>query len=207
MQLPAAQPMSFEIKKTDAGITLALAPDQLSVDAHEEGYVATFQSGADRFYVKLSPDLLAILGLQCVAHLPQIAPSHPTLQLEDSYRLPAKCIKSLDDRSIQRLLRECQPETIICFLWYMKDGDLIRQIFRNMSQRAAEKLMDDLEQSWHGRNPDQSSSHFVQQGRDAVLKILGLGRRLAADGQIEVPESSITAAEVDALLGGATGNE
>lgn len=174
--------MSFKLKQTEAGINLVLTPETLSVEPHEGGYCATFQSEADTVNLTLNPDLLSILGLQCVAHLPEIAPERAVSTVEDSYRLSAKFIKSLDNRSLQCLIRECQSESIVCFLWYMKDGDLIRQIFRNMSQRAAEMMMDDLEQTWRGRKPDEANSHFVQQGREAVLKILGLARRLAGEG-------------------------
>ena len=69
----------------------------------------------------------------------------------------------------------------------MKDSDLIRQVFRNMSQRAAEIMMDDLEQNWRVHNPDKSTDPFTQQGRAAVLKILGLARQLAGERQIAVP--------------------
>lgn len=199
--------MPFKLEQTNVGIALALAPDTLSVAAREGGYWATFQSGGDTVNLNLTPDLLNILGLQCVAHMPLIAPDRPASTLENSYRLPAQFIKSLDNRSIQWLLSECQSETIACFLWYMKDGDLIRQVFRNVSQRVAELLMDDLEQSWRGRNPDESTTPYAQQGRKAVMKIIRLARRLAGEGQIEIPEACLTAKEVDALLSGVIGNE
>lgn len=199
--------MAFKLEQTETGIALALTPDALCVETGDAAYSVTFQSGANTVNLKLSPDLLSILGLQCIARMPQIAPDRPVPALEDSYRLPAKLIKSLDNRSLQCLLRECQSETIICFLWYMKDGDLIHQIFRNLSQRAAEMMMDDLEQGWHGRNPDDFNSPFVQQGREAVLKILRLVRQLTGDGQIDGVETPLSAEEVDALLSGVTPNE
>lgn len=196
--------MSFKLEQTAAGINLALTPDTLSVENHEGGYYATFQSGINTVRLKLNKDLLSILGLQCVAHMPEIAPDRQVHALEDSYRLPAQFIKSLDNRSLQCLIRECSSETLVRFLWYMKDGDLIRQTLRNMSQRAAAMLMDDLEQNWHGRIPDDATSAYTQQGRESVLRIVGLARRLADEGWIEVPESSLTTEEIDALLSGVT---
>lgn len=199
--------MSFKLEQAKTGIVLALAPEALCVETGDDAYLVTFQSGADTVKLKLSPDLLCILGLQCIALMPQIAPDRPVTSTEDSHRLPAQFIKSLDNRSIQSLLRECQSETIVCFLWYMKDGDLIRQVFRSMTQCAAEMMMDDLEQNWRGRNPDESIDPFTQQGRAAVLKILGLARQLAGEGQMVVPESSLTAKEADAMLSGVIRNE
>jgi len=50
----------------------------------------------------------------------------------------------IDDRSIQLLLREVQSESLIIALKGTSE-DLREKIFKNMSQRAAEMLRDDLE--------------------------------------------------------------
>jgi len=50
----------------------------------------------------------------------------------------------IDDRSIQLLLREVQSESLIIALKGTSE-ELREKIFKNMSQRAAEMLRDDLE--------------------------------------------------------------
>ena len=80
----------------------------------------------------------------------------------------------LDDRSIQLLLREIQSDSLILA---MKGAspELREKIFKNMSQRAAEMLREDLE----ARGPVRVSE--VEAEQKEILKIV---RRLADEGQI-----------------------
>jgi flagellar motor switch protein FliG len=80
----------------------------------------------------------------------------------------------LDDRAIQLLLREVQSETLIVALKGTSDA-LQDKIFKNMSQRAAEMLRDDLE----AKGPVRLSEVETEQ-----REILRLVRRLAEEGQI-----------------------
>ena len=80
----------------------------------------------------------------------------------------------LDDRAIQLLLREVQSESLIIAL--KGTSDVLREkIFKNMSQRAAEMLRDDLE----AKGPVRLSE--VEAEQKEILKIV---RRLADEGQI-----------------------
>ena len=81
---------------------------------------------------------------------------------------------NLDDRAIQLLLREVQSETLIVALKGTSDA-LRDKIFKNMSQRAAEMLRDDLE----AKGPVRLSE--VEAEQKEILKIV---RRLAEEGQI-----------------------
>jgi flagellar motor switch protein FliG len=80
----------------------------------------------------------------------------------------------IDDRSIQLLLREIQSDSLILA---MKGAspELREKIFKNMSQRAAEMLREDLE----ARGPVRVSE--VEAEQKEILKIV---RRLADEGQI-----------------------
>lgn len=89
----------------------------------------------------------------------------------------------LDDRSIQLLLREVQSDSLILALKGVSDT-LREKIFKNMSQRAAEMLREDLE----SRGPVRLSE--VEGEQKEILKIV---RRLVDEGQI--------------ILGGAGGEE
>lgn len=80
----------------------------------------------------------------------------------------------LDDRSIQLLLREIQSDSLILALKGTSD-QLQEKIFKNMSQRAAEMLRDDLE----AKGPVRLSE--VEAEQKEILKIV---RRLADEGQI-----------------------
>ncbi len=92
-------------------------------------------------------------------------------------------LNDLDDRSVQLLLREIQSDSLILALKGASEG-LREKIFKNMSQRAAEMLREDLE----SRGPVRLSE--VEGEQKEILKIV---RRLADEGQI--------------VLGGAGGEE
>ncbi|MDD2663558.1 MAG: flagellar motor switch protein FliG [Dechloromonas sp.] len=80
----------------------------------------------------------------------------------------------IDDRSIQLILREVQSDSLILAL-KGASPDLREKIFRNMSQRAAEMLREDLE----SKGPVRLSE--VEAEQKEILKIV---RRLADEGQI-----------------------
>ncbi len=82
----------------------------------------------------------------------------------------------LDDRAIQLLLREVQSESLIVAL-KGSDQSLRDKILRNMSNRAAETLKEDLE----SKGPVRLSE--VEAEQREILKIL---RRLADEGQIQL---------------------
>jgi flagellar motor switch protein FliG len=82
----------------------------------------------------------------------------------------------LDDRAIQLLLREVQSESLIVAL-KGTSPELREKIFKNMSQRAAEMLRDDLE----AKGPVRVSE--VEAEQKEILKIV---RRLADEGQIVI---------------------
>ena len=80
----------------------------------------------------------------------------------------------LDDRAIQMLLREVQSESLIIALKGTSE-ELREKIFKNMSQRAAEMLRDDLE----AKGPVRISE--VEAEQKEILKVV---RKLADEGQI-----------------------
>lgn len=83
-------------------------------------------------------------------------------------------IIDIDDRGIQLLLREVQSETLIIAL-KSATQELREKIFKNMSQRAAEMLREDLE----AKGPVRLSE--VEEKQKEILQI---ARRLADEGQI-----------------------
>ncbi len=80
----------------------------------------------------------------------------------------------LDDRGVQSLLREVQSEALIVALKGASET-LREKIFKNMSQRAAEMLRDDLE----AKGPVRISE--VESEQKEILKIV---RRMADEGQL-----------------------
>jgi flagellar motor switch protein FliG len=85
-------------------------------------------------------------------------------------------LNDLDDRAIQLLLREVQSESLIVAL-KGADPALREKIFKNMSNRAAEMLREDLE----AKGPVRLSE--VEAEQREILKIV---RRLADEGQIQL---------------------
>jgi flagellar motor switch protein FliG len=80
----------------------------------------------------------------------------------------------LDDRGMQLLLREVQSESLVTALKGTPD-ELRERVFKNMSQRAAEMLREDLE----AKGPVRVSE--VEAEQKEILKIV---RRLIEEGQI-----------------------
>ncbi len=80
----------------------------------------------------------------------------------------------VDDRGIQRLLREVNTETLVLAL-KGADEELRDKIFKNMSKRAAEMLREDLEAKGPVRVSDVEA---------AQKEILAVARRLAENGEI-----------------------
>jgi flagellar motor switch protein FliG len=83
-------------------------------------------------------------------------------------------IVDIDDKGLQLLLREVQSEQLVVALKGASEA-LRDKVFKNMSQRAAEMLKDDLE----SRGPVKVSEVEMQQKE--ILKIV---RRLVEEGQI-----------------------
>ena len=83
-------------------------------------------------------------------------------------------IMDIDDRGIQVMLREVQSESLIIALKGAAP-ELREKIFKNMSQRAAEMMREDLE----SKGPVRLSEVEAQQ-----KEILQIVRRLADEGQI-----------------------
>lgn len=90
---------------------------------------------------------------------------------------------ALDDRAVQTVLREVQSDSLILAL-KGASPELREKVFKNMSQRAAESLREDLE----SKGPVKLSE--VEAEQKEILKVV---RRLADEGQI--------------VLGGAGGEE
>ncbi len=82
----------------------------------------------------------------------------------------------VDDRGIQLLLREIQSESLILALKGASEA-MREKVFRNMSQRAAEMLREDLE----SKGPVRLSE--VEREQKEILKV---ARRLADEGQIQL---------------------
>jgi flagellar motor switch protein FliG len=80
----------------------------------------------------------------------------------------------VDDRGIQLILREVQSESLIVALKGASE-ELREKIFKNMSQRAAEMMREDLE----AKGPVRLSE--VESNQKEILKIV---RRLSDEGQI-----------------------
>jgi flagellar motor switch protein FliG len=85
-------------------------------------------------------------------------------------------IMEIDDRGIQLILREIQSESLIIALKGANE-ELREKVFKNMSQRAAEMMREDLESKGPVRVSD------VEANQKEILKIV---RRLSDEGQINL---------------------
>ena len=85
-------------------------------------------------------------------------------------------INKIDDRSVQTVLKEVPRESLVLALKTASDG-LKDLLLRNISQRAADMLRDDLDSLGPTKLKD------VEKAQQAVVDIV---RRLEAEGKIQI---------------------
>jgi len=207
-----------QIDRHETGLRITLRDSLPSVryDAEKERFQVSFKPGdQEELIALLTPAALQALALQCLALMPEIEPKYTVASVEEAFRLPAKVFKLYDDLSIQRFLREVQMETLIDFLWYLKDRELIMKVVNNLSSRAAECLVQDMDKTWHGKNPDTAIEHDARRGRAAVMAVMTILQRLIDEGSVpdilgnqarlkqnKATHGELTVEEVDDLLTG-----
>ena len=85
-------------------------------------------------------------------------------------------IVTMDDRSVQRVLRDCDPRDLVLAL-KSANGDVSNKLFMNMSARMAESIRDDLEITTNVRMKDVE---------DAQQRIVGIIRDLEEKNEIVI---------------------
>lgn len=162
-KLDAIQPVA--IRELDEVLSQALSGAELS---------RTSRLGGS----KAAAELLNMLGADGSGGvLDAIREDDPELAQEIEDRMfTFDDLVRVDDRGIQALLREVAGDQLVVAL-KGADPALREKIFRNMSQRAAEALREDLE----ARGPMRISEVEAQQ-----REILQTARRLAEEGQIMI---------------------
>ena len=99
----------------------------------------------------------------------------------DYYLVNMNVLLELDDRSIQKLLRELEQEDLAKAL-KGTDTEVQNKIFRNMSQRAATMLREDMEFMGPVRKSD------VLETQKKIIEIL---KRLEETGEIVISKGLI----------------
>jgi len=83
-------------------------------------------------------------------------------------------IVTMDDRSVQRFVRDCDPKDLVLAL-KAANGEVANKLFTNMSSRMAESIKDDLEVTTNVRMKDVE---------EAQQRIVGIIRDLEEKGEI-----------------------
>lgn len=97
-------------------------------------------------------------------------------QKVNQYRFSFEHLMQLDGRSLQRVLRDVEPDTLRLAMKGM-DEEQQQLIFRNMSERAAERLREDLESTGPTRLRD------VETAQQTMVEI---ARRLQESGEVQI---------------------
>lgn len=205
---------SFHIQKLSDHLYIgldAVTDTSLTYNPRDNTFWLQFSaSGEEVFTVTLAPEALETLTLKCINRLPELNSPRRVATDAEAIRQPARRLLRYEDRSIQLVLREVDSQTLQAFLWFMKDAELLKRILDNMSRRAAEFLIDDLQLEWAGKDPDDDSRiREIKAGIQAISTVLDICRRLTDEGQLpEIVarpeplhgEGGLTEAEVDSLL-------
>ena len=83
-------------------------------------------------------------------------------------------IITMDDRSVQRFVRDCDPRDLVLAL-KAANADVANKLFTNMSSRMAQNIKDDLEITSNVRMKDVE---------EAQQRIVGIIRGLEEKGEI-----------------------
>lgn len=132
--------------------------------------------------IQLSEHQLRTLSLLVLNHLPDIVPTIAVPDENEAYRLPARKLALLDNRSMQRLIRELEVDTLETFLWFMNDDAVANKFVNNMSAVAGQMLVEDLRMRYAEHHPDQVPLAYVNSARPAVEQVLDIYSRLVRDG-------------------------
>lgn len=143
-------------------------------------------ASTNQIEVTLSDDEIKALGLNIILIHPVIEPKIDLGNELDAVRYLARGLVELSDRDMQCLLREVQSDALIETLWLMESVDLSKLVFRNMSQRAAQMLLEDLEsKSVVGSVNLEKNVKKAISAKKCVLEILSIAKKLVNSGQIE----------------------
>ena len=85
-------------------------------------------------------------------------------------------IVTMDDRSVQRFVRDCDPKDLVLAL-KAANQEVANKLFGNMSSRMAESIRDDLEITLKGRPARAAASQGQQRSLALALQLAG-GERL-----------------------------
>ena len=165
----------------DNNLQFSLNPDSLEIEPTAQGgFTVGFARDGVRVDITLSREQLLTLARACRTHIPAFAPEleQADRELTETHRRLAHGLSGLSDSDWRHLLREIPSTTLLAFLWFMKDPELIKRVLGNLSQRAAEMMLDDLEATWGDRDPDQAPEATARQGREAVEAVVAAWRQL-----------------------------
>jgi len=172
-------------------ISLALhAPDfVLKKDESGTRYILSFKTGEGaqvEVDVTLDAAVLELLMRQASALLPSPNPELTSPEVDNSWRETAWPLRQLSNNAWQLLLREVQAESLICVLWYLKDIKIAKAVMRNMSERAAAMLTEDMVEKYNGCNPDTLAAEDsrIKGAREGLKEMLEVLNRLVREGQI-----------------------
>lgn len=161
----------------------------LKKDASGRCYMLSFKSGKGAQVavdVTLDAAVLESLMRQASALLPSPNPELTSPEVNNSWRETAWPLRQLSNNAWQLLLREVQAESLICVLWYLKDIKVARAVMRNMSERAAAMLTEDMVEKYNGCNPDTLAAEDsrIKDARAGLKEMLEVLNRLVVEGQI-----------------------
>lgn len=131
---------------------------------------------------QLSEHQLRTPSLLALNQLPDLVPTIAVPDENEAYRLPARKLALLDNRSMQRLIRELEVDTLETFLWFMNDDDLANKVVNNMSAVAGQMLVEDLRMRYAEHHPDMMPLAYANLARPAVGQVLDIYSRLVRDG-------------------------
>lgn len=160
----------------------------LSKDDGSTLYVLNIELGEIIVDITLAAVSFETLVRQGQALIPSPNTTLTTAELETIRRQSSWPLKRLDDTGWRLLLREVSCNSLLTMLWYMKDVELAKTVMRNMSQRAAALLTEDLITKFQGRDPDLALAADAENGQQALAEILSVFQCLVDQGQL--PELS-----------------
>ena len=110
------------------------------------------------------------------------------LEEAETWRTRALVLNELGDRSLQVLLRECQADGLLEALWFLNNRAFAKKVFKNMSERAAKLLAEDLFSKFYNVKHKGAGEQRLRSGLKETQTLLEILEQLRAEGLVEEGE-------------------
>lgn len=121
----------------------------------------------------LSLDSICDLVNSAYGYIAQEYDSNLDLKPIEVLRRQGNIFRILDNETIQFVTNYSDFKDVVDFMWIMRDQKIIKNVLDSQTKHKAADLLYELETRWWGKNPDRADQAEIEQGMDAMRRIVG----------------------------------